>query len=117
MTLIHSVEFPILYKPSGRVKVKRTNNKVIFDVHPFAVKNLSFLSVLIFYSTTLLSQNELFHQTYGGDARDYGSSVEQTKDGGFIMVGTTGSYGPSEYNVYLIKTYPNGDTAWTRVFG
>jgi len=58
----------------------------------------------------------LWTRTYGGTATDWGSSVQETSDGGFIIVGTTGSFGPSE-DVYLIKTDGGGDTLWTRKYG
>src|SRR6185436_18183924 len=40
---------------------------------------------------------------------DYGHSVKQTFDDGYII---TGGYG----DFFLIKTDPNGDTVWTRTF-
>jgi hypothetical protein len=44
--------------------------------------------------------------------------VEETSDGGFIMVGrsATGAE-PETFEVYLVKTNSNGDTLWTRTFG
>jgi len=59
----------------------------------------------------------LWTRTYGGPKRDMGYSVQQTKDGGFIVVGYTESFGAGEYDVYLIKTDENGDTLWTRTYG
>ncbi len=46
---------------------------------------------------------------------DYGEYVEQTNDGGFIIVGTTDSSGTDD--VFLIKTNSVGDTLWTRTYG
>ncbi|MDD5530222.1 MAG: T9SS type A sorting domain-containing protein [bacterium] len=62
----------------------------------------------------------LWTRTYGGTKVDYGRSVKQTKDGGFIIVGTTYSFGvntPTYSNVYLIKTNSTGETLWTRTYG
>ena len=58
-----------------------------------------------------------FERTYGGDSLDLGLSVMQTPDGGYILVGNTGSFGAGGHDVYLIKTDANGDTLWTRTFG
>lgn len=57
-------------------------------------------------------------RTYGGVGRDEAESVQQTTDGGYILVGTTESFGvESREDVYLIKTNPSGDTLWTRTYG
>jgi len=54
-------------------------------------------------------------RTYGGSNNDYGESVQQTSDGGYIVVGggTSDFYG----DIYLIKTDSLGDTLWTRTYG
>jgi hypothetical protein len=58
----------------------------------------------------------LWSKTYGGLQNDYGYSVVQSNDGGFVIAG---SYDPgvfgSNARLYLIKTDVNGDTLWTRV--
>lgn len=51
----------------------------------------------------------------GETGDDYGYSVEQTNDGGYIIGGTT--FFDQKGKPYLIKTNSNGDTLWTRIFG
>jgi hypothetical protein len=58
----------------------------------------------------------LWTRTYGGSEDDYGYSVEQTTDRGYIIAGSTESYGTSYDDAYLIKTDFNGDTLWTRTY-
>jgi len=58
-----------------------------------------------------------WERTYGGSHNDYGHCVKQTSDGGFIITGSTFSYGAGHFDVYLIKTDSSGDTAWTRTYG
>ncbi len=58
-----------------------------------------------------------FKRTYGGSSDDLGYSVEQTVDGGYVVAGTTRSFGAGGWDVYLIKTDSIGDTLWTKTFG
>ena len=53
-------------------------------------------------------ENTLWARTYGGPLSDYGYSIQQTLDGGYIMVGQTRSFGAGLYDIYLIKTDENG---------
>ncbi len=56
-------------------------------------------------------------RTYGGVDIEYGYSVKQTQDKGFIIVGLTCSYGAGGSDIYLIRTDSLGDTLWTRTYG
>jgi len=59
----------------------------------------------------------IWNKLYGGASQDYGSSVKQCSDGGYIMLGQTFSYGAGGGDAYLVKTNANGDTVWTKTFG
>jgi hypothetical protein len=56
----------------------------------------------------------LWTRTYGGVDDDWGYSVKQTSDGGFIIGGATHSFGTDRG--YLIKTDQYGDTIWTKTY-
>jgi hypothetical protein len=56
-------------------------------------------------------------KTFGGSAEDFGYSVQQTSDGGFIVAGLTSSYGAGNYDFWLIKTDSAGNREWDKVFG
>jgi len=62
------------------------------------------------------SGDTLWTRTFGGTEYDPGFSVQQTTDGGYVVAGSTNSYGGSS-DIYLIKTDSGGDTTWTRAFG
>lgn len=81
--------------------------------------NLKAIILIILSSSYLISQtpDTLWTKTIGGINKDTGSSVKQTNDGGFIIAGTTNSFGAGDYDVYLIKTNEEGDTMWTRTYG
>jgi len=59
----------------------------------------------------------VWDKTFGGTGFDCGWSVQQTTDGGFIIIGETGSFGVSGDDVWLIKTDGNGDKVWDKIFG
>src|SRR5204863_9437022 len=59
----------------------------------------------------------LFQKTYGGVSADYGYCVRQTTDGGYIVAGTTTSFGAGNTDYYLLKTDSVGDTLWTKTYG
>jgi len=59
----------------------------------------------------------LWSIAYGGARNNYGNSVQQTIDGGFIIAGSTSSFSDTLSDVYLIKTNSVGDTLWTRTYG
>jgi len=74
----------------------------------------------VYLIKTNLTGDTLWTKTYGGIMKDYGYSVCETSDSGYIIAGYIGYiplYSRNWYNVYLIKTTSEGDTLWTKNYG
>jgi len=61
--------------------------------------------------------NKLWSKTFGGIDSDWGYSIQETTDGGFIITGNTFSYGAGSSDVWLIRTDKDGNKLWDRTFG
>ncbi len=59
----------------------------------------------------------LWTKTFGGSTDDYGYSVQQTSDEGYIVTGYTESFGAGNFDLWLLKTDSSGDTLWTKTLG
>jgi len=71
----------------------------------------------VFLVKTDASGNISWAKTYGGTSTDGATSVQQTLDGGYIVAGSTISFGAGDYDIFLIKTDASGNLQWAKTFG
>jgi hypothetical protein len=59
----------------------------------------------------------IWNKTFGTSGGEYGMSVQQTDDQGFIIAGSTSSFGAGKDEGWLIKTNANGSKLWDIIIG
>ena len=60
---------------------------------------------------------EEWRKTIGGPSDERAASVQETADGGYIVVGGTDSYGLGDWDFWVVKTDENGEEQWRKTFG
>jgi TolB-like protein len=75
--------------------------------------------LLVFISAIIQAQasDMYWTKTFGGASNDFGNIAEQTIDGGFIIGGSTQSFGSGQSDIWLIRTDENGDSLWSTTLG
>ena len=63
------------------------------------------------------SGNLTWAKSYGSAGEDDANSIGLTNDGGYIIAGTTTSFGDPNGDIYLLKTDSTGNIQWSRDFG
>ena len=79
------------------------------------MKKLIYLFGIFIYTLNCPSQN-VFQKTFGGVNNDFGQSVQQTIDEGFVLPGSS-EFGTGNYDFYLIKSDSNGSLLWSKTYG
>ena len=61
--------------------------------------------------------NSLWSRTYGGSGYEKCYSVIETSEGGYLLAGTTSSFGVGTYDSWLLRVNSAGDSLWSMTFG
>ena len=100
------------------LSIKQTSDDGFIVV---GIKSASFLKVYGNRDIWLLKLDEtgsiIWDKTFGGIEDDFGNSILQTSDGGYIIAGETDSYSNGRSDVWLIKTDENGNMQWDKTYG
>ena len=77
------------------------------------------ISIILLYRVGMYAQapDTQWTRAYGGFAFDAGLVVQELHEGGFIIGGSTSSFGAGSRDIYLLKVTASGDTLWTRTIG
>ncbi len=59
----------------------------------------------------------LWQKTYGGSNLDYGKSIFETSDKGYVVAGYTESFGKGASDAWVIKLSPVGEVLWQKTYG
>ncbi len=60
---------------------------------------------------------ETWQKTFGGKGSDEAKSIQQTTDGGYIVAGSTDSFGSERKDVYILKLDAKGEVEWQKTLG
>lgn len=71
----------------------------------------------IFLLKTNSLGDTLWTRFIGGSSVDHGNSVKETADGGYIIAGSTVSFGAGASDAYLVKTDATGNVTWSKTYG
>ncbi len=103
-----------LYDDSGNSAKQTSDSGYIFTGGTFS-SGAGKEDVILIKTDSL--GDTLWTKTYGGPENDHGNSVFSTFEGGYLIAGSTSSFGSGLNDFFLIRTNNFGDTLWTKTFG
>ena len=90
---------------------------VLRRLKPAATCLLFTIYCLLFPATPVFSEIMGWAATYGGEGWDVAESVQQTREGGYIVAGSTESFGAGKDDVWVLKLRPDGTIDWQKTYG
>ena len=80
------------------------------------MKGKIFAIICLLHLASFLTLNAQWARTYGGSEDDYPSSILETSDGGYIVAGTTESFGDEIRNIWILKLALDGTIEWQKTY-
>ncbi len=93
-------------------KIKTENGSI--NVTTIGSKNGENSDILL--TANYANGNEIWSKRYGGNGYDKASSILALKDG-YLIIGSTSSYGEGNYDFYVIKVDKKGNKVWQNTYG
>jgi len=90
----------------------------VTDGYVFAGKIFSSDNGDDFWVVKLSSNGDIqWQKAYGGSGFEEAIAIQQTSDGGYIVAGTTDSFGSGKKDFWIVKLASNGNVEWQKAYG
>ncbi|MCI0617233.1 hypothetical protein L0244_30015, partial [bacterium] len=74
--------------------------------------------LVLFLATELQSWAQSYwSRTFSGVNSEYGSSIQTTSDGGYIVAGGSSSFGAGSFDAWVLKLDSSGSIQWQKAYG
>jgi hypothetical protein len=60
---------------------------------------------------------QIWYKTFGGDSHDWAKDIIEFPGEGYLVCGSTQSYGKGSFDIFLMKIDENGNELWMKTFG
>jgi hypothetical protein len=82
------------------------------------MKRIIFVTMFFLVFTSFMFLNAQWAKSYGGSEGGGAASIQQTSDGGYIVAGSTNSFGFAHGPaLWVLKLSSSGDIEWQKIYG
>jgi hypothetical protein len=75
------------------------------------------IGLALFIAPIVSSAQPTWKRVFGGNGVEQVWAVEALADGGFVVLGSTGSFGAASSDVYILRLDQDGERVWSRILG
>ena len=91
---------------------------ILYGLKGGKVNRVFLTAIFLFIFASFMSLNAQWAKTYGGSNHDWADSIQQTSDGGYIVLGRTNSFGFAHGPaLWILKLSSVGDVEWQKIYG
>ena len=105
---------------TNNVKNDTTHSFVLSLIDPLKYYQIVVEDKWGFFSESSIVQAEMpftMIKNYGGTQNERGYAVQQTSDGGYVIVGSSTSYGAGGSDLWILKVDASGEFSWSKTYG